>query len=75
MSIASYKCSQYGTSVYVTIFSPLGIETYLTLDKLTGKLVAAEQIDGEWIDLDLDWAEEQFKDILDAVKAKECKNG
>ena len=51
----------------VCVFSPLGVETWLSVDKETGELVAAEQIDGEWIDVDIEWAREEFRDVLYAV--------
>ena len=51
----------------VCVFSQLGVETWLSVDKATGELLAAEQIDGEWVDVDLDWAREEFADVLYAV--------
>lgn len=48
----------------VVTYSPMGIETWLYVDKETSELVLAEQIDGGWHDLDLDYAREQFADVL-----------
>ena len=51
----------------VVVFSPMGIETWLYVDRETRDLVLAEQIDGEWTDIDLDYARERFADVLYAV--------
>lgn len=45
-------------------YSPLGIETWLYVDKETSELVLAEEIDGTWHDLDLEDARERFADVL-----------
>lgn len=46
----------------------MGIETWLHIDKDTRELVLAEQIDGDWFDLDLDYARKRFADVLYAVR-------
>lgn len=51
-------------TVAVVSYSPLGIKTWLYVDKDTSELVLAERIDGEWYDLDLDEAREEFADVL-----------
>lgn len=48
----------------VVTYSPLGIETWLYVDKETSELVLAEEIDGTWHDLDLEDARERFADVL-----------
>ena len=48
----------------VVAYSPLGIETWLYVDKETSELVLAEEIDGTWHDLDLEDARERFADVL-----------
>lgn len=48
----------------VVAYSPLGIETWLYVDKETGELVLAEEIDGARRDLDLEDARERFADVL-----------
>lgn len=42
----------------------LGIETWLYVDEETGELLHAERIDGQWFDLDLDEARQEFADVL-----------
>ena len=51
----------------VVTYSPLGVETWLYVDEQTGELIHAEQIDGEWRDLDLDEAREEFADVIYCV--------
>ena len=51
----------------VCVFSPMGIETWLYIDKDTGELVLAEQIDGDWVELDLEAAKEEFADVIYAA--------
>ena len=58
---AKHECNS------VVCYSPMGIETWLTVDKETGELYNAERIDGEWISLDLDQAREEFADVLYCV--------
>ena len=48
--------------------SPFGIETLLHIDSDSGELILAECIDGEWTDIDLEYAEEKFADILAAAR-------
>ena len=50
--------------------SAFGIETLLFTDSDSGELIAAEQIDGEWVDIGLDYAEREFADILAAARAE-----
>ena len=51
----------------VVVFSPMGMETWLHIDKDTRALILAEHIDGDWSDLDLDYARKRFADVLYAV--------
>lgn len=42
-----------------------GVETWLYVDRWSGELVLAEQVDnGRWSELDLDLARERFADVL-----------
>ncbi len=52
----------------VCVCSDMGVETWLYIDKETGELALAEQIDGEWTEIDREWAEEHFSDVLYAVR-------
>ena len=54
----------------ITCNSILGIETLLYIDSKSGKLMAAEVIDGEWNDIDLEYAEQEYADVL--AKARRC---
>ena len=51
----------------VCAISPTGAEIWLHIDEDTRELVAAWRIDGEWTDIDLEQARDEYADVLYAV--------
>ena len=51
----------------VVAFTPTGAEVWLYVDRGTGELLHAERIDGQWAEVDLERAAEEFADVLRCV--------
>lgn len=50
--------------ISVVTYSPGGAEIWLFIDRESHELVAAQRIDGEWHDIDLEQAKQDYAGIL-----------